>query len=67
MSESANLEKVYTENSMDLNGEDSKKSRLKTRQPMKQKDKEKSMQRAITEVSEDTINESELSSGDEDL
>lgn len=67
MSESVNLEKVYTETSMDLNGDDSKKSRLKTRQPIRQKDKEKQLQRPITEVSEETINESELSSGDEDL
>ena len=41
MGESVNLEKVFTESSMDLNAEESKRSRLKTRQPMKEKDKER--------------------------
>ena len=41
MSQSVNLQKTKTESSIDLNGDDSKKSRMKTRQGLKEEEKKK--------------------------
>ena len=48
MSQSVNLEKVHSESSMDLNSEDNKKSRMKTRQAQKEKEKDWLAQKVIT-------------------